>query len=75
MRLMGFNHFFPLLSGAVPFGFTKQRADSAITMRAASDKRDWAGKYSINAALQEQFFDEPSFKSDQGYEIGTDARG
>ena len=75
MRLMGFNHFIPLLSGAVPFGFTKQRADSAITMRAAYDKQDWAGRNSINAAIQEQFFDEPSFKSDKGCEIGTDARG
>ena len=72
---MGFNHFCPLLSGAVPVGFTKQRADTAITMRAAYDKQDWAGRNSINAALQEQFFNEPSFKSDKGCGIGTDARG
>ena len=75
MRLMGFYHFCPLLSGAVPVGFIKKRADAVITMRAAYDKQDWAGRNSINGALQEQFFDEPSFKSDNGYEIGTDARG
>jgi hypothetical protein len=72
---MGFNHFCPLLSGAVPVGFTKQPADTAITMHAAYDKQDWAGRNSINAALQEQFFNEPSFKSDKGCGIGTDARG
>ena len=75
MRLMGFNHVCPLLSGAIPVGFTKKRADVVITMRAAYDKQDWAGRNSINAALQEQFFDEPSFKSDKRCEIGTDARG
>ena len=75
MRLMGFNHFCPLLSGAVPVGFTIVCADASITMRAAYDKQGWAGGNSINAALQEQFFDEPSFKSDKEYGIGTDARG
>ena len=75
MRLMGFNHVCPLLSRAVHVGFTKKSAYAVITMRAAYDKQDWAGRNSINAALQEQFFDEPSFKSDKGYEIGTDARG
>ena len=51
MRLMGFYHFCPLLSGAVPVGFIKKRADAVITMRAAYDKQDWAGRNSINAAF------------------------
>ena len=73
MRLLGFNHVCPLLSGAVPVGFTEKRADAVITVRAEYDKQDWAGRNSIYAAFQEQLFDEPSFKSDKGYEIGTDA--